>query len=295
MADNFTRIALEKVINIDRIITLFYLEFPKDFSYDGERHDFWEMVYIDKGEMLCCADQSRFLLKSGEMTFHKPGEFHSLTGNQSSAPNASIITFECNSRAMKFFEGKIFRLTGEERALLSNLFEEGLSCYELINPSNPLSQNLKKRADAPFGSSQMTKNLLEAFLIKLCRHTDVTTKQMRRSFLIDGVDAPYQVKELLDVLQENLCRKLTIRDIAQQVGKSESAVKQLFATYRRDGIIRYFNTLKIKEAKRLLREGSYTISQISDHLGFDTPQYFSKCFRSFVHMSPSEYKRSIIK
>lgn len=295
MEDKFIRIEFEKTINVDRIITLFYMEFSKDFAYDGERHDFWEMVYIDKGEMICAADQSRFVIKSGEMTFHKPGEYHNLTGNRSAAPNVSIITFECSSRAMKFFEGKIFRLNAEEKALLSNLFEEGLSCYELIDPSDPLSQNLKKRIDAPFGSSQMTKNLLEVFLLKLCRHTDVTTKQMRRSYIIDGVDVPYQVKEILDVMQKNLCRKLTIRDIAQQLGKSESSIKQQFASYRRQGIIKYFNAMKIKEAKRMLREGSYAVSQISDYLGFDTPQYFSKCFRSFVHMSPTEYKRSIIK
>jgi hypothetical protein len=30
------------------------------------------MVYIDKGEMICQADKKRFVIKSGEMTFHKP-------------------------------------------------------------------------------------------------------------------------------------------------------------------------------------------------------------------------------
>ena len=74
--DNFTRLGFEKNFNIEKIITIFYMEFPKNFYYEGERHDFWEMVYIDKGKMVCTADQNRFILKSGEMTFHKPNEFH---------------------------------------------------------------------------------------------------------------------------------------------------------------------------------------------------------------------------
>lgn len=293
MEDNFARVSFEKIFNIEKIITIFYMEFSKNFFYEGERHDFWEMVYIDKGEMICTADKNKFVLKSGEMTFHKPNEFHNLSGDNSVAPNVSIITFECKSRAMKYFEGKIFKLDSEEKTLLSNLFSEGLSCFKLVDEKNPLLQKLEKIENAPFGSSQMTKNLLEIFLIKLSRNKDVLTKKMRRSYVIDGVDVPYNVKEILDFLSENVYGKITIFDVAKKIGKSESTVKQLFSLYRKDGIIRYYNSLKIKEAKKLIREDKYNMTQISDMLHFDSPQYFSKCFKSFTQMTPSEYKRSI--
>ena len=47
MADKFTRIPFERMFNVEKIITLFYMEMSKNFHYDGESHDFWEMVYID--------------------------------------------------------------------------------------------------------------------------------------------------------------------------------------------------------------------------------------------------------
>lgn len=295
MQDNFTRMGFDRIFNIEKIITLFYMELSKNFYYDGEQHDFWEMVYIDKGEMICTADKNRFILKSGEMTFHKPNEFHNLSGNNAVAPDVSIITFECKSKAMHFFEGKIFRLNAEEKSLLSMLFEEGLSSFQLEDPTNPLLQQLIKIDSAPYGSSQMVKNLLEIFLIKLCRHTDVVTKSMRQSFVIDGVDVPYNVKEILDYLHGNIYSKITVADVARHVGKSESTVKQLFSLYRKSGIIKYYNGLKIKEARRLIREGKYNITQISDMLHFDNPQYFSKCFKSYSNMTPREYKASIVK
>lgn len=295
MKDNFAHMGFEKIFNVEKIITIFYMELPKNFYYDGEQHDFWEMVYIDKGEMLCTADENRYVLKSGEMTFHKPNEFHNLSGDNTVAPNVSIITFECKSRAMKHFEGKIFRLDAEEKSLLSTLFSEGLSCYRLVDERNPLLQELRKIESAPFGSSQMTKNLLEIFLIKLCRNTDVVTKKMRRSYVIDGEDVPYNVKEILDYLQANIYGKLTIYDVAKHVDKSESTVKQLFSQHKDGGIMKYYNSLKIKEARKLIREGAYNLTQISDMLHFDTPQYFSKCFKKFTNMTPSEYKVSILK
>ena len=270
-------------------------ELSKSFSYAGEQHDFWEMVYIDKGEVICTADKNRFVLKSGEMTFHKPNEYHNLSGNNDVAPNVSILTFECKSRAMRYFEGKIFKLDSEEKSLLSTLFAEGLSCYRMEDEQNPLLQRMKKIDPAPYGSSQMTKNLLEIFLIRLCRHTDILTKKMRQSYIIDGVDVPYQVKEILDFLHDNVYNKISIRDVARYTGKSESTVKQLFSLYRENGIMRYYNSLKIKEARRLIREGKYNMTQISDMLHFDNPQYFSKCFKSFTKMTPREYKASILK
>ena len=294
MKDNFTRLSFEKIFNVDKIITIFYMELSKNFYYEGEKHDFWEMVYIDKGEMLCTADDKRFILKSGEMTFHKPNEFHNLSGDSNIAPNVSILTFECKSRAMKHFEGKIFRLNAEEKSLLSTLFSEGLSCYQLEDERNPLLQKLKVIEPSPLGSSQMTKNLLEIFLIKLCRNTDVVTKEMRQSYVIDGVDVPYNVMEILDYLKEHIYGKVTIRDLAKHLDKSESTVKQLFAQYRDGGIIRYYNALKIKEARKLIREGKYNMTQISDMLQFDNPQYFSKCFKTVTNMTPSEYKASIM-
>ncbi|MBQ7333597.1 MAG: AraC family transcriptional regulator [Clostridia bacterium] len=294
MENNFTRMGFEKIFNIENLITIFYMEFSKDFEYAGESHDFWEMVYIDKGEMICTADKNRFVLKSGELTFHKPNEFHNLSGNKSIAPNVSIITFETKSREMKYFEGKIFKLNSEEKALLSMLFSEGLSAFRLVDEKNPLLQNIEKIEDAPIGSSQITKNLLEIFLIKLRRNKEMLTKKKRRSYKINGVEIPYELKAMLDYLEENLEKKISIASIAEHFGKSESTVKNLFSTYQDGGIIKYFNSLKINEAKKLIREGNFNMSQIADKLGFDNPQYFSKFFRTYTGMTPSEYKTSII-
>lgn len=296
MIDKYTKFSFHSVFHIEKIITMFYMELPKNFSYEGEKHDFWEMVYIDKGEMLCTADDNRFILKSGEMIFHKPNEFHNLSGNNTVAPNIGILSFQCRSKAMQEFQGKIYRLSAEEKALLSNLFAEGLSCYRLTNPNNPLlPNNMNAITPEPFGGSQMIKNLLEIFLIRLCRNQDALPNAMRQNYVIDGVDVAYPVKEILDYLHNNIYGKITISDIAQAVGKGESTVKQLFSQYRKNGIMKYYNSLKIREAKKLIREGHYNMTQIADLLHFDSPQYFCKCFKDHTQMTPSEYKASIWK
>lgn len=294
MKDKFIKQNFDIEFNVKNIITIFYMEFSKDFHYGGEKHNFWELVYIDKGEMICTADKKQFTLKGGELTFHKPNEFHNLSSNKSIAPNVSITTFECDSPAMNYFEGKIFKLSQEEKNYLSLFFKEGLSAYSLVDSKNPLLQKLKKLDNAPFGSSQMAKNLLEIFLIKLSRNKEILSKNERYHYKFHGENIPYDVKEIIDVLEDNIYNKLSVKQIANIVKKSESSIKTAFSKSNFNGILNYFNFLKIEEAKKLIREAKHNFTQIAEMLCFDTPQYFSIVFKRYTRMSPQEYKNSIM-
>ena len=39
----------ENVINIGKIYSIHYFEYMSDFSFEGESHDFWEFICVDKG------------------------------------------------------------------------------------------------------------------------------------------------------------------------------------------------------------------------------------------------------
>lgn len=294
MSDKFTKIKFQNSFSAKNLTTLFYMEIPKDFSYGGERHNFWEMVYIDKGEMICTAGKKQFILKNGELTFHKPEEYHNLSGNGRNNSYISILTFDCTGEEMNYFEGKIFRLNAEEKGLLSMLFSEGISSLSKENENDPLVQRMKIKEDAPFGYSQMIKNLLEIFLIKLRRNTDIFSKESRRQFNVDGVNIPVRIKAIVDYLNENIYGKITVSMIALRFGISESLLKKEFSLYYSGGIINYYNQRKAEEAKKLIRKAEYTFSEIADKLGFDNPQYFSKFFKKITNMTPTEYKNSII-
>ena len=55
------------LIEIEKILTLYYFEFSKDYRYTGEKHDFWEFVYVDKGKLEVSADQEGYELKEGDI------------------------------------------------------------------------------------------------------------------------------------------------------------------------------------------------------------------------------------
>ena len=47
----YIRVPLNNILNVDRIITLYRFSFRPDYASKGEAHDFWEMVYVDEGEV----------------------------------------------------------------------------------------------------------------------------------------------------------------------------------------------------------------------------------------------------
>jgi AraC-like DNA-binding protein len=98
---------------------------------------------------------------------------------------------------------------------------------------------------------------------------------------------------VLSMLQEQLCGQLTLSDITAALGYGKTYLSNVFKRVYGQSIMEYYMQLKIDEAKYLLRDGSMSVSQISDHLGFSSPQYFSKRFSKLVKMPPRQYASSV--
>ena len=74
---------LHNSITLGRIFSIHYFEYMSDFSFEGESHNFWEFVCVDKGEVDVTRGKTHTILKKGDLVFHKPNEFHNVkaTGN----------------------------------------------------------------------------------------------------------------------------------------------------------------------------------------------------------------------
>jgi len=56
---------------------------------------------------------------------------------------------------------------------------------------------------------------------------------------------------------------------------------------------KYIDDLVIVEAKNLLRDPSLTIAQIADLLYFSDQFFFSKFFKRYTGITPSDYRKSV--
>ena len=290
IAVKYSATALKKEFSVSKIYSVHYFEYEKNYEFLGEKHDFWEFVYVDRGEIIATAGEQSFLLKQGEMMFHEPNEFHNLQANGVVAPNLIIVGFECRSREMEYFKKKTINLSESEKHFLSVIIKEASEAFSSPLDATFLSK-IAIRDESLFGCEQLISIALEQLLISLRRSGEYrpsksSTTLMRR-LTQDTVIA------VTEYLVENIGQKLRFSDVAEFAGLSESSLKSLFRARTGQGVMSYFANMKIERAKILIREGNYNITQISMMLGFDSIHLFSRRFKQIVGMSPTEYSKSV--
>lgn len=294
MSDKFVRQANKKEIYVSKIVTVLYFENSSSFVFGGESHNFWEFNYIDKGCMVVTIDGKEYLLKSGEIVFFQPNEFHSLEARGLSAPNHTVVSFVSNSKAMKYFKNKIIELNSAEKKLLSILLREGLAAYSPIEKQPPIT-GMRERENSPIGAVQMTFNLLEEFLITLLRRNEsgisIGTRLVSPMYY---ESLPDKIKEIAKYMEQNIRQSLSVSQIAKHFLLSESGLKKMFSRDVGCGVTDFFNNMKIEKAKEYIRENEKNFTQISDELGFSSIHYFSRLFKKKTGMTLTEYRSSVI-
>lgn len=284
----YIRIPLKNILSISRIITLYYFDFSPSYRTKGETHDFWEIVYVDSGELNLQGGETVHRLRQGEMIFHQPNEFHNVQCDGVHSASVFIITFECRSPAMRFFCERVMTVPKELRSQVRLLIEECTQNFQLS--STPLSQY----PDAPIGGLQLIKNYLECFLICMMRSTQAKSERQNVFYTSKENLEDSLTKDLTEYLASHLYSRVTLEELSKRFHFGISTLCSIFKKNTGQSILHYFLELKINEAKRLLREENRTVSEISELLGFDSPQYFSRMFRKYVGMSPSNFRNTLV-
>ena len=114
---SYTPVQLERPLRIEQLYTVHYFEYTSSYAFAGESHDFWELLYVDKGSVCVTAGEERFDLGRGQMVFHPPGEFHALSANGVTAPDLVVVSFRCDSPAMDCLRGRVLSMGSEQQHL----------------------------------------------------------------------------------------------------------------------------------------------------------------------------------
>ena len=100
-------------------ITVFHSGFnfnwSPDFVFNGERHNYWEAVYVDSGEVEVTEDGNVYKLKEGELIFHAPNEFHRIKSSGGTSPTGFITSFEVSGELPEVIKSGVFKLEGSFR------------------------------------------------------------------------------------------------------------------------------------------------------------------------------------
>ena len=274
--NNYELLRIVPNLNVEAFVSCFERSYPPEYFFDGEMHPFWELVYVAEGRIGVTAGERVLEVGAHQVIFHKPMEFHRLWSEADTSPRLIVTAFEASGADMELLEKGIFEVPQQQRMLLEAAVQEANKIYD----------GYKRRTEqAEQRALQMMRLYLELFLQFFVR----AGRQKPTRSSAAGAKLYRSAAEYLKMQVE---QRLSVEEIAAHCHTSVSNLKKVFHQYAGEGVIRYFNRLKIAEAEKLMRQG-YSMQEISDKLSYATQNYFTTAFKREKGMAPTHYRRQM--
>ncbi len=101
----------------------------------------------------------------------------------------------------------------------------------------------------------------------------------------------YFVNKAIRYIEENYSKDININIMSGVLHISESHLSYLFVKHTGTRFCRTVNNIRVREAKKLLKNTDKSISYISNVCGYKNQSYFSYVFKNCTGITPLEYRK----
>ena len=89
-------------------------------------------------------------------------------------------------------------------------------------------------------------------------------------------------------IQDNFRKDISLEDVSQKVDISSYYFSKVFKEETGENFIEFLTKLRMEEAKRLLEESDLSIKEVCSEVGYSDPNYFSRNFKKYAGITPTE-------
>lgn len=126
--------------------------------------------------------------------------------------------------------------------------------------------------------------LCEAFAMILYGHRQELTK-----FVPANLQELERLEKMLNYLNMHFTEVISLQDLADQVHLSREVCCRLFKKMTGKTIIGYLEEYRVNKSFSLVQSGQYSMTQITEMVGFSNPSRFASAFRKRFGCNPGEY------
>ncbi|MEK8129554.1 response regulator [Paenibacillus filicis] len=159
---------------------------------------------------------------------------------------------------------------------LSFAMESGLSASELFGPDFMPYQAIQSMTSIEQARSWMLELYRTAFATDKKGHSSKSKNWFEAAKAF--IDSNYQDPEL------------TVERVAGEVFVDPSYLRKIFRKEGNISVSDYMSRVRMQKAKELIGTGNVRLADIAEQIGYNDANYFSKCFKKHVGMTPSEFE-----
>ncbi len=245
-------------------------------------HDAYEIYYLVSGERRYFIKDQTYHIITGDLVLINPNELHKT--NEAGSP--------FHERIMLNFKKEFLKGWNESDTYLS-VFNHGVSVIRL----DPLQQGrirelllkvINECNNQLEGFMDCSKALLTELLIEIFRYLQQTPR-----FIRDKTnETSEKIFEVVRYLNDHYREDLTLKTIKERFFISPYHFSRAFKRITGFNFIEYLNSVRTREAQKLLKETKLSVTKISEKVGFENLTHFGRVFKKIAGVSPSNYRKS---
>ncbi len=232
----------------------------------------YQLIYIFEGECAVTADGGDIIAEKGSVIFYRPREPQKYCFYAKDDPYYGYIHFTGNGCEAIF----------DRLSLGADTVYHLRHHTEIKNLFTRICEEYSKRA-------QNCEMLCEGMLISMLALIDSYNE--KNDTPTPSRKSSEKINEIIAEIQGDPTRELDIEECARRCSLSASRFMTVFKRYTGRSPHRFLTETRMYRAKELLLYSDYTIAEISDSLGYADQNYFSRIFKKYYTVSPSEYRK----
>ena len=132
------------------------------------------------------------------------------------------------------------------------------------------------------------RNILRTYSLAI-EHYSQSTDVEPDKLALNPLDKEF-LEKAVAVVKNNLDSIVFSADLfASEMNMSRSTLHLKMKAITGETTTEFIRKIRLSEACKLLKEGKYTITEVSEMVGFNTPAYFATSFKKYMGCMPSEY------
>ena len=234
-------------------------------------HDRMELIRINHGRMYVECENERFELSENEIIVIPPKKMHKgFTLDE--AVEYSVAMFDVTS----FYNG-----TELCKNMLSSIFD-GDARFNAVTKDEDIIDCFDKIFESNRDASLHTVAMVYRLVSLLYERELIEIREKPDSCF---------VKEVIEYLDENLSKKITVGTLSEKFGYSEAHFCRKFKEATGTSPMSYLKIHRLDMACRDIKGSDMSICDISQKFGFPDPNYFTRCFKERYELSPLRYRK----
>ena len=238
-------------------------------------HIFYQMVCVFSGTGMIHTTTDIIPLSPGNIVLIPPSVKHVIVTD-----NEPMVTSE-----LKFdiFDDVFVDLFTKDKIFFCDRHKEIFSLFQKI---------IHEAQENSFLAEDYVTYLFSQILVLFARffYSDKQTSDQKKTVSFSQVSDDRLAQSIKMYIEENSKQNLRTEDIAASFFLSPSSVYRKFMKAYNVSPMQYLNHVRIQKAKQLLESSDYSITEISNMVGFSSIHYFSKSFSASENVSPATYR-----